>query len=366
MNSFNGFANSIRNVGYYVVNYIYNFPLIDPSLVLYYPLDSSGSNSSVANYASGLPVYDASLSVGTTITTSNDSFVSGLGDLSLNNTMGSVATQYVTSNKSFTLVPSAGLSISVWFSCSGELGKTGTMISLYQDSNYPSIELDILGSTLFSGYSISPFASATDYFPFTTDHDNKIVGGTISIFTSNMTFKNLGGKPCTNFNSDGYMTSNSNIGSVDIEPPITICFWYYMEYILGTKEAVPFGIGNLANGRSAITMVLRKSNNMITHLFKSGVFHNTNITSTLTWIHVCYTISSTNLNIYINGVLNKTISLTSLPWDAFSDFRYVWGRYSGNISNAQMYGTDGGIRHFTKFNKVLTQSEVSNIYNATL
>lgn len=153
MNSFNFMGSYLQNVGISIIKYIYNFPALDSALVLYYPLDSS-LNTTVANYASGLPVYDASLSVGTTITTSTDSFVSGLGDLSLNNTMGSTATNYVTSNTSFNLVPSAGLSISVWFSCSGELDKTGSLISLYQNSSYPSIELDIVGSTLFSQYII--------------------------------------------------------------------------------------------------------------------------------------------------------------------------------------------------------------------
>lgn len=70
--------------------------------------------------------------------------------------MGSVATNYVTSNKSFILNPSGGLSISCWFSCSGELGKKGTLISLYRNSNYPSIEFDIIGNTLFSGYYVPP------------------------------------------------------------------------------------------------------------------------------------------------------------------------------------------------------------------
>ena len=151
MNSFNYIGSYLKNVGFSIINYIYNFPALDPSLVLYYPLDTS-LNTRVANYASQLPVYDASLSTGTTITTSQNLFVTGLGDLSLNNTMGSTATQYVTSNTSFNLVPSNGLSISCWFSCSGELGKKGTLISLYQNSDYPSIELDIVGSTLFSQY----------------------------------------------------------------------------------------------------------------------------------------------------------------------------------------------------------------------
>jgi hypothetical protein len=78
-------------------------------------------------------------------------FVTGLGDLSLNNTMGATATSYVKSDTSFNLVPSRGLSISLWVSCSGQLDVCGTLISLYQDSG-GCIELDIVGNRLFSGY----------------------------------------------------------------------------------------------------------------------------------------------------------------------------------------------------------------------
>jgi len=112
---------------------------------MHYPLDIS-SNSFTPNYASRLPVYDAALT--DTITTYNNSFVMGTGDLSLNNTMGSTATSYVVSNTSFNLVPSRGLSISCWFSCSGQLNTTGTLLTLMGSGN--NIEIDISENTIFS------------------------------------------------------------------------------------------------------------------------------------------------------------------------------------------------------------------------
>ena len=156
MNSFNGFANSIRNTIYYVIsNYVYNFPAVDASLVFYYPLDSSNGNAGTANYASGLPVYDASMMGSATNTYTQNSFVTGLGDLSLNNVMGSSATAYVQSNTSFSLVPSSELSISLWFSCSGQ-DISGTLISLYQPSIDSSIRLGLFGSQLIGGYYTPP------------------------------------------------------------------------------------------------------------------------------------------------------------------------------------------------------------------
>jgi len=154
--SFNSISSFIVKVNNYVsstISYIYNFPAVDASLALYYPLDIS-SNSFTPNYASGLPVYDASL-INTMITTNNNSFVMGIGDLSLNNTMGSsTASSYVISNTSFNLVPSNGLSISCWFSCSGQLNTTGTLLTLMNSST--NIEIDISGSNTIYSYIVVP------------------------------------------------------------------------------------------------------------------------------------------------------------------------------------------------------------------
>lgn len=157
MNSFNGFANSIRNTIYYVINnyVVYNFPAVDASLVFYYPLDSSNGNAGTANYASGLPVYDASMMGSATNTYTQDSFVTGLGDLNLNNVMGSSATAYVQSNTNFSLVPSSELSISLWFSCNGQ-DVCGTLISLYQPSIDSSIRLGLFGSQLIGDFYTPP------------------------------------------------------------------------------------------------------------------------------------------------------------------------------------------------------------------
>jgi hypothetical protein len=157
MNSLSALGSFMRKTYYVLQKYI--FPSVDASLVFYYPLDSSNGsiNAGTANYASGgLPIYDASMMGLAMNTYALTNLVSGLGDLSLNNTMGATATSYVKSDTSFNLVPSRGLSISLWFSCSGQVDTSGTLISLYQDSSYPSIELDIVGNRLFSRYFIPP------------------------------------------------------------------------------------------------------------------------------------------------------------------------------------------------------------------
>jgi hypothetical protein len=69
--------------------------------------------------------------------------------------MGSTATSYLASSSSFSLVPSNGLTISCWFSCSGELNKNGTIISLPMDPIGSEITIDISGiNTIISKYNV--------------------------------------------------------------------------------------------------------------------------------------------------------------------------------------------------------------------
>ena len=228
--SFNSISSFIVQINKFVSSYIYNFPGvgIDASLALYYPLDTS-SNSFTPNYASGLPVYDASLT-NAIITRDTNSFVTGIGDLSLNNTMGSSASSYVTSNTSFDLVPSKGLSIACWFSCSGQLNTTGTLFTLVGTSD--TIEIDICRNNIFSrvfnfkNNSISRTASGITgrvYCISCTDNGEVIVGTSNGIFYNTTKFGTNFLKSSVEFytlsvsmnNAGIALASTSNIASTD-------------------------------------------------------------------------------------------------------------------------------------------------------
>jgi len=137
---------------------VYLFPSLDPSLVLYYPFDSSineNGTQKTPNYANQSVTNDATLYGNAIITTQSNSYITGYGDLSLNNTMGSTATDYVISNNTFALDPSQGLSISCWFSCSGELNTNGTLLSLPMDLSGSELRIDISETNLiYSSYYI--------------------------------------------------------------------------------------------------------------------------------------------------------------------------------------------------------------------
>jgi len=146
--SFNSIQTFIRYVSTSVTN-LFNFPSVDPSLVLYYPFDVSQNSVKTANYASGTAVYDATFTGSNILTTTSNTFVTGLGDLSLNNTMGSnIATNYVVSENTFDLAPSSGLSISFWIACNGVANTTGTIVSLPFNNAGAKLEIDISGTNM--------------------------------------------------------------------------------------------------------------------------------------------------------------------------------------------------------------------------
>ena len=215
--TFNAIQSFIIRINNIVLSYIYNFPNIttDASLALYYPLDIC-NNLTTPNYASGLPVYDASMNGSLNIINKNNYYVTGLGDLSLNNTMGSSTSNYVVSNQSFNLVPTRGLSISCWFSCSGQLNTIGTLVSLTNKSTGKTIELDICRNILYSSFTIKNipliystntnfllWIDATDSTNFTYSSSNII--NSVKNLGYNTTPMAIGGNP----NNITYLSSNS-------------------------------------------------------------------------------------------------------------------------------------------------------------
>lgn len=130
--TYNSFQRNLTTIANSIYKYIF---AVDASLVLYYPFDTSTSNNT-PNYASGQAVYDATLIGNSKITTTQNTYITSIADLSLNNTPGNTASDYVIASNTITLVPSTGLSISCWFSCSGQLNTNQTLFSLpFENTN---------------------------------------------------------------------------------------------------------------------------------------------------------------------------------------------------------------------------------------
>lgn len=76
------------------------------------------------------------------------------------------------------------------------------------------------------------------------------------------------------------------------------------------------------------------------------------------WYHVVGTYDGSNIKIYVDGTLEGTQAYTATP--AITDQPLVIGRWYGNYSG---YYHDGQIDQVRIFNKALTSSEVTSLYN---
>lgn len=149
--TYNSFQRNLTSFINSVSSYIF---AVDASLVLYYPFSSVNTSNKTPNYASSQAVYNDSTLYGTSkITTIKNTYITSIADLSLNNTAGNTANDYVISSNTIALVPSTGLSISCWFSSNGQLNTNQTLFSLPFENNTNGINLTLSNTnTIYSSY----------------------------------------------------------------------------------------------------------------------------------------------------------------------------------------------------------------------
>ena len=187
--------NSIQR-GLTIINTFYKYIFaVDASLVLFYPFDSKNTTSKTPNYASGQAVYDGTMYGTSQITTATNTYITSIADLSLNNTAGSTATNYIVATNTFQTVPSNGLSISCWFSCSGQLNTNQTLFSLpLGNTNGVNITISNMNTINSNVLSYLQMLSGSNYLI----NNNKYVftGGTYTILansTYTITYLIVGG-----------------------------------------------------------------------------------------------------------------------------------------------------------------------------
>lgn len=353
--------------------YTYNYPNLDPSMVLYYPLDDISSNR-LSNYGStvkNIATYDASF-VGTgIITTSNNTFITGLGDLSLNNTMGGTATNYVIVDNSFTLNPSSGLSISFWFSSTGVSNTTGTFLSLPSSISSSSINALTNGLVMYWPFD----TNTTEYF----SGINYVPNGTVSISTTNQKV----GSGCLDVTNNSIYGNNLYLNQFNIFR-ISIAFWINFSFIGGPNDkrvyfsmknsSIGMYLSNLVGGNTTTT-----ANNVMTFVIYNGgniyyfkLLDGTGSINTNQWYHMAFVFDNVYLkNIYLNGLPisftgydNTSGPLTGsfprylvyIPLVTYTDIAF--GSVEDGTSRGPCYIDD-----FRVYSRFLSDSDVATIYS---
>lgn len=176
--AFNGVIGDIRVYNYNISSTQVSNLYLDRNLVIHYPFDASVNNLT-PNYAT--LVYDASF-VGGATTTSNS--LVGNGALSLTNTSGTTASQYVLSKpgkpnqSNWSLNSSTGLTISFWMNTAGPTaGNIMRLFDLpYSSSGFDGLSVDLSGTNMIYSrfspqtiYTNSTYTISGDYLfiPFT-------------------------------------------------------------------------------------------------------------------------------------------------------------------------------------------------------
>ena len=393
-NSIQSFLMYVRASVGNLATFTYNFPALDPSLVLYYPMDSSanvGGGFKTANFASRLPVYDASLAGSAMITYALNNSVTSFGDLSLNNTMGSqlvaqtASGNYVVSNTTFAPNISGGFSISLWFSCSGQLNKRGTLISLPPSVGVNGLQIDISGpNMIYSGYVSSLTNGLVMHFPFNSSSID-IISGTDYFSGLTRTYKTSNPSPIfspsyLDVTTNKLLNTNANLTQLNTTTLSFSCWMAFPSASLGNSGYYmivfdpPNNIG-LTITNKAYNATSGQGSNAISLEFYPGEVRINIIPSVIAnqWYHIVFTINNTILNVYIDGIplsgpvnagTNSSTYTVTFPHTLSSS-------YISTIYTALTFGSSSGgnlpqtcyFDDVRFYNRILSPSDVTAIYN---
>jgi hypothetical protein len=320
------------------------------------------------------------------ITLAPGTVITGVGDLSLNNTMGAqlvantIGNNYVVCNNTFAPNISGGFSISLWFSCSGQLNKTGTLISLPYNKTGNGLEIDISGTNMiYSGWNFNILNSAYVYLPLTTNTTNYGTGGngiiTVSNVTTAFTYTTNLGKSCIYINNQG-----STFNTVDTAALGN--FIYINNFLSDNTTSYTFGgwystfnskyfdvAGVCTTGNTLVLNVDINSSgyNIFYYMDPTVVQNTTGLSNTTTnWTHfACVCNPNGTSYLYINGTLSGSGTATTTS----NQSNYIIIGGGSNLLYTQqsggMRGFNGYIRHFFAFKSILTATQVLSIYNST-
>jgi hypothetical protein len=213
--------------------------------------------------------------------------------------------------------------------------------------------------TYYGNNNINYNILATDYFPLLTNNTN-INGSTILTDTNVVSYSSLGGKLCANFTANSYLISSNTT----LTFPISFCYWFYAPSSNASSETFCIGDGTFLSSSALLqTDINGNSANLQTYLALPNLW-SVAVSILITpnaWNHLAYTISSTTYKLYLNGTQASTASGT-FTWKSLDSFKYILGRCGDNGTRVL---NGGGIKHFARFNSILSQADIQNIITGT-
>lgn len=208
--------------------------------------------------------------------------------------------------------------------------------------------------TVTSGLVLALDAADTNSYPRTgttwTDLSGNAYNGTL---TNGPTFSNTNGGGIVFDGLDDYIELGTNLSSNFSTNQITVCTFSRISSVVSKNTLISFnGQFNFFLPGNRLTTTYQLYWDAASG-WKNG---NTSTWSTNTWYYLCWTISSTTLTFYVNGVSDGTAAL-------LTSFAPASSTRIG-FANAGEYAT-GTIANTSVYNRSLTATEVLQNYNAT-
>lgn len=160
--------------------------------------------------------------------------------------------------------------------------------------------------------------------------------------------------------SSQYMTALNLLNS---NSSFSVCFWIYSSQLPYPASAVDYhiiGDGFNLGANTGYFIGLDDESNQIYIAVDAGFIESTTVLNPNTWYHVCFTISSGSpytLNCYINAVLDTPSSISTTNTYTKSSVLNIAG---DTTDTDYMTGILDDVRIY---NRVLSQTEISEIYN---
>jgi len=274
--------------------------------------------------------------------------------------------------------------VSLWFSCSGQLNKKGTLISLPLNKTGNGIQIDVSGTNMiYTGWNngIPAIASsAYIYLPLTNDFVNYGTGPAPDI-SGIPVLTTQSSKKCTYFDNaatTGASTQNRPLGNQlfcnflsNNTTDFTIGAWVYAF----TGYYNPFGIFLDGTTTTIVNIDIGLNNtNLVQFYSQSGasfslIGQSTSYSFVTQWVHMVLVRpqpSSGNGTCiaYINGVNIGSAALAKS--NNIPNKIIVGGGSHAGVPTISGRGYKGYIRHFTAYNRALSSTEITELYNATI
>lgn len=184
------------------------------------------------------------------------------------------------------------------------------------------------------------------------DYSFKIKGMTSTVPNSDVTgipLTNIGGVTMYNDPIRGYVFNFSGSNSLGI--PVKTSTNSTKSFWLSTTTPV----GNVF---SSVDYPIYFNNSILTAYlsYTNTNYPSSSVSQTSAWVHYAVTTSSTELKIYVNGILKSSTALSNFPGDTTDN-------YFGSFSSSNRDNYKGYIDDMRLYPRALSIDEVKYIYN---